>query len=77
MATINFSVPEDVKQAFNAAFAGANKSAVLTQMMRDAIERVEEQRRRDAAARRILSRLSRAPQRSDSELSRSRQSGRP
>ena len=77
MATINFSVPEDVKQAFNAAFAGANKSAVLTQMMRDAIERVEEHRRRDAAARRILSRLSRAPQRSESELSRSRRSGRP
>lgn len=77
MATINFSVPEDVKQAFNTAFEGANKSAVLTQMMREAIARVEERRRRDAAARRILSQRSRAPQRSDAELSRSRQSGRP
>lgn len=77
MATINFSVPEDVKQAFNAAFAGTNKSAVLTQMMREAIARVEEQRRRDAAVRRILSRRSLAPQRSDADLSRSRRSGRP
>lgn len=77
MATINFSVPEDVKQAFNAAFAGANKSAVLTQMMREAIARVEEQRRRDAAARRILSRRALAPQRGDAALSQSRQSGRP
>ena len=77
MATINFSVPDDVKQAFNAAFAGVNKSAVLTQMMREAIARVEEQRRRDAATRRILSRRALAPQRGDATLSRSRQSGRP
>ncbi|KNZ31677.1 MAG: hypothetical protein AD742_17070 [Methylibium sp. NZG] len=77
MATVNFSVPEDVKQAFNTAFAGANKSAVLTQLMREAVARVEEQRRRDAAARRILSRRAKAPQRSDGELARSRQSGRP
>ena len=39
MATVNFSVPEDVKQAFNAAFEGQNKSAVLTQLMREAVAR--------------------------------------
>ena len=48
MTTVNFSVPDDVKQAFNAAFAGQNKSAVLTQLMRDAVQRVEEQRRSKA-----------------------------
>lgn len=77
MATINFSVPEEVKQAFNDAFQGQNKSAVLTQMMREAIARAEEQRRREAAARRILSRQARAPQRSAQAIAKARTAGRP
>ena len=39
MATVNFSIPEQVKQAFNAAFAGQNKSAIVAELMREAIER--------------------------------------
>lgn len=77
MATINFSVPEDVKQAFNDVFQGQNKSAVLTQMMREAIARAEEQRLREAAARRILTRQTRAPQRSAQALAKARAAGRP
>lgn len=77
MSTMNFSVPEDVKDAFNAAFKGQNKSAVLTQLMRDAVARVEEQRRREAAARRILARRAKAPARSAAELADSRETGRP
>ena len=77
MATINFSVPEDVKQAFNNAFQGQNKSAVLTHMMREAIARAEEQRLREASAKRILSRHSRAPQRSAQALAKARAAGRP
>lgn len=38
MATMNFSVPEDVKKQFYKVFAGKNKSAVLTQLMLQAIE---------------------------------------
>ena len=33
MATMNFSVPEEVKRQFDQVFAGKNKSAVLTQLM--------------------------------------------
>ena len=77
MSTMNFSVPEDVKQAFNATFKGQNKSAVLTQMLRDAIEQAQVQRQREAAVRRILGRRSTAPVRSDSELAAARQDGRP
>lgn len=29
MSTVNFSVPEDVKQAFNETFQGRNKSATM------------------------------------------------
>ena len=76
MSTVNFSVPEDVKQAFNAAFQGQNKSAVLTQLMREAIARVEEQRRREAAAKRIMARRPMAPDVAAADLNAARQAGR-
>jgi hypothetical protein len=76
MATVNFSVPEDVKQAFNEAFAGQNKSAVLTQLMREAVARVAEQRRREAAVERILGRRSQNPVRGGDDLARARRAGR-
>jgi hypothetical protein len=38
MATVNFSVPEDVKQAFNRTFAGRNKSAIIAELMVRAVE---------------------------------------
>ena len=34
MATVNFSVPADVKEAFDKVFARQNKSAVLAELMR-------------------------------------------
>ena len=37
MATVNFSVPDEVKEAFNKAFAQQNKSAVIADLMRDAL----------------------------------------
>lgn len=39
MATINFSVPEDVKAAFNETFSHQNKSAVIVELMREAVAR--------------------------------------
>ena len=39
MSTVNFSVPDDVKEAFNATFAGQNKSAVIADLMREAVQR--------------------------------------
>ena len=76
MPTMNFSVPEDVKQAFNATFAGQNKSAVLTQMLRTAIAQAREQGQRESAAKRILSRRAQAPVRDAAALSAARQAGR-
>ena len=54
MATVNFSVPEDVKNTFNKAFAGANKSAVVAQLMRHAVEERRRQKRRRRAIERLL-----------------------
>ncbi|MBS0555983.1 MAG: hypothetical protein JSR27_01060 [Proteobacteria bacterium] len=39
MATVNFSVPEDVKEAFNDTFEGCNKSAIVADLLREAVER--------------------------------------
>ena len=44
MSTVNFSVPEDVKNAFNTVFEGQNKSVVIADLMREAVE--GDQRRR-------------------------------
>ena len=49
MSTVNFSVPEDVKQAFNEAFQGQNKSAIIADLMREAIERAERKQRHHRA----------------------------
>lgn len=54
MATVNFSVPEDVKRTFNQAFAGTNKSAVVAQLMRQAVEERRRQERRRRAIERLL-----------------------
>mgnify|MGYP001098154242 CR=1 FL=1 len=39
MATVNFSVPEDVKDAFNDTFEGRNKSAIVADLLREAVAR--------------------------------------
>ena len=38
MATVNYSIPDEVKELFNTAFAGANRSAVITGLMQQAAE---------------------------------------
>lgn len=53
MATVNFSVPDDVKAAFNEAFKGENKSAVLAELMRQAIEDKARRERRKQAVEAI------------------------
>lgn len=47
MATVNFSVSEEVKEAFDKTFAGRDKSAVIARLMMRAVE--EEQRRKERA----------------------------
>ncbi len=77
MATMNFSVPDDVKQAFNAEFDGQNKSAVLTRLMREAVQQAQVQRERQAAGRRILVRRSSAPIVEPGAIDKARKAGRP
>jgi len=77
MATVNFSVPEDIKKAFNKTFKGENKSAILSRLMRDAIEKRERQQRRKAAIQAILKLRDHASTVSDEEIHIQRIVGRP
>ncbi|MFZ1830752.1 MAG: hypothetical protein WAW42_18725 [Candidatus Competibacteraceae bacterium] len=76
MATVNFSVPEDVKQAFNAAFQGQNKSAIIADLMREAVERTQHQQRQTEAIDRILERRKHAPPITEEKFRAAREEGR-
>jgi hypothetical protein len=77
MATMNFSVPDDVKAQFDKAFAGANKSAILTQLMREAIEAQARRRRRARAIDRLLALRRRLPPAPARTVRAARVAGRP
>ncbi len=77
MSTVNFSVPEDVKSAFNAMFEGQNKSAVISDLMREAVERAHQRLRSQAAYLNILERRKLAPSVTDVQIRKARERGRP
>lgn len=77
MATVNFSVPDDIKKVFNETFRGRNKSAVIADLMREAVERAHRQQASHEAIGRIRERHRRAPVRSDEALRKAREKGRP
>ena len=77
MATVNFSVPEDVKRAFNEAFGDQNKSAVLTQLMREAVEERRRAQRRAAAVDALLRLRRRQRPVTNREVRKARGTGRP
>jgi hypothetical protein len=81
MGTMNFSIPDEIKEAFNAAFAGENKSAVVSGLMRKAIEekqrRAELDRTLDALIEELLRVRAIDPPLSDEEIRRIRIEGRP
>jgi hypothetical protein len=77
MATMNFSVPDDVKAAFEKAFAGANKSAVLTRLMREAVEAKARQQRRVRAIDGLLALRRQLPSAPARAVRAARVAGRP
>jgi hypothetical protein len=77
MPTVNFSVPEDIKTAFNITFEGQNKSAVIADLMREAVERAQSQQRSQDAYQRILARRQNAPRITEEQFRAAREVGRP
>jgi hypothetical protein len=77
VATMNFSVPDDVKDAFNAAFEGQNKSAVIAGLMREAVARSQRRQEHVNAIERILARHGTTPVVTEEEFVDARELGRP
>jgi len=77
MATVNFSVPEEVKEAFNKTFAGKNKSAIIARLMSEAVEQAMRQQQREEAFRLLTERRKLRPPMTDTESREARELGRP
>ncbi len=73
MATMNFSIPDDVKEAFNKAFEGENKSAVITRLMVRAIEDEERNRRSRGFVERLRQIRARSRSATEDEIGRARE----
>ncbi|TDM06535.1 MAG: hypothetical protein C4K60_18585 [Ideonella sp. MAG2] len=69
---MTFSVPEEVKKAFDQTFAGHNHSAAMTELLKDAMAQQALHQARQAAAQRLLGRLAHAPVTSAEDLARAR-----
>lgn len=77
MSTVNFSVPEAVKQVFNETFEGQNKSAIIADLMLEAVERARSRERSLAAYKRILKRRPKGPVVTQAQVRAAREAGRP
>lgn len=77
MATVNYSVPDEVKERFNKAFARENKSRVIAQLMEQAVEERRVQRERARAIDAVLERRTSRKPVSDDQIRKNRATGRP
>lgn len=77
MAIVNFSVPDEVKKAFNDIFAGQNKSAIIADLMRKAVEEAERQQHRAEAIKTLTERRAQRTANTEEALIEARGKGRP
>jgi metal-responsive CopG/Arc/MetJ family transcriptional regulator len=76
MATVNFSVPDEVKAEFDKVFGAQNKSAVIADLMRKAIAEVKRRKQREHIFRTLTQRRAERPPLSDAQIRASRTAGR-
>lgn len=76
MATVNFSVPDDVKKAFDQTFKNQNKSAVIAELMRQAVAEAHRDKRRAELFRMLTEQRKRRPAASDREIRAARKAAR-
>jgi len=77
MSTINISVPEKVKAAFDRAFSGRNKSAIIAELMQRAVRELKQRKQREALFEALTARRHDRPQTSAGSVRRARVAGRP
>jgi hypothetical protein len=77
MATVNFSVPDEVKAAFDKAFGDENKSSIIAELMRRAVRERQLQIRRERLFRQLSSARANRPSLTGEEVRRARVAERP
>lgn len=77
MATVNFSVPDDVKAAFDAAFGDRNKSSIVAELMRRAVRERRLQIKREKLFRQLGAARSSRPPVTGERIRRTRAALRP
>jgi hypothetical protein len=77
MATVNFSVPDEVKTEFDKAFGDQNKSSIIAELMRRAVRERKLQIRRERLFRQFSVTRSSRPSFNSEEVRRARSVERP
>lgn len=77
MATVNFSVPDDVKAAFDKAFGDQNKSAVIAELMRRAVRERQLRTKRAKLFRQLSTARSARASATSEQIKKARAAGRP
>lgn len=77
MATVNFSVPDEIKRAFDKTFGGQNKSAIIAELMRKAVSDEELRIRRRKIFEELTRRRAGRHAATDRQIRKARISGRP
>ena len=77
MATVNFSVPNEVKMEFDKAFGDQNKSSIIADLMRRAVRERKLQIRRERLFRQFCVARRRRPTFTSEEVRRARSAERP
>ncbi|MEA3175515.1 MAG: hypothetical protein QOF42_2926 [Gammaproteobacteria bacterium] len=77
MATVNFSVPDDVKSEFDKAFGDQNKSSIIAELMRRAVRERQLQVRRERLFRQLSNARHKRPSVTGKDVRRARAAERP
>ncbi len=77
MATVNFSVPDEVKMEFDKAFGDQNKSSIIADLMRRAVRERKLQIRRERLFRQFRVASSGRPTFTSEEVRKARSVDRP
>jgi len=76
MATVNYSVPDEIKKRFNSIFAHQNKSHIIAELMKQAIEEHGRQQRRAHAIDALLKLRSKQKPKTTQAIRKARHAGR-
>jgi hypothetical protein len=77
MITVSFSIPEEVKNAFNEIFEDKNQNVIISDLMKLAVEEEHKKRQRIRTIDALLALRESIPPITESEMKTARQEGRP